>query len=67
MLCPHCSGEIEASDIARYLASLRTNAGAPRKRSRCPCGANTMKRAKSRSFECCRKARVAVPPTPIAG
>lgn len=31
---------------------------------RCACGANTLKRAKSRAFECCRKAGVsAIPAT----
>jgi hypothetical protein len=35
--------------------------GRPRAADRCPCGANTRKRALSRKFDCCRKAGVAIP------
>jgi hypothetical protein len=62
--------------IRRYMASLARRkaqlvregklppsaaGGAPRSRKqRCACGANTLKRARSRAFECCRKAGVQV-------
>ena len=42
----------ERSEASRLAAS------APRKpdAKRCPCGKNTLKRAKVRNFECCKKA-----------
>jgi len=48
-----------SSDEARAMVAARTNttnAGRKRKKGpRCPCGENTLKRAKARNFECCRK------------
>lgn len=34
----------------------RPGAGRPREKSRCPCQANTLRRAAARKFDCCRKA-----------
>ena len=44
---------------AASLARKKFGAGAGRplsRKKRCPCGANTAKRAKARAFECCKKA-----------
>jgi uncharacterized protein YcgI (DUF1989 family) len=48
-----------SSDEARAMVAARkttTNAGRKRKTGpRCACGENTLKRAKARNFDCCRR------------
>ena len=60
MNCPRCGEPITImrSEAAALLATGKPGAGGrPRKRGpRCRCGANTLRRAKARSFECCKKA-----------
>jgi len=49
----------KVSLAARLLRSKVTHQGGGRPRSdapRCPCGENTLKRAKARGFACCKKA-----------
>jgi hypothetical protein len=36
----------------------RQNTGAPRQTNRCPCGTNTLHRARLRSFDCCKAAGI---------
>ena len=68
MKCPSCGAHIPTrllkSEAARLSNKARMVHGGGRPRSdaeRCPCGASTMKRAKARGFDCCRRAGVAVP------
>jgi hypothetical protein len=63
MNCPHCgkriSPELVKSEAARLASRKRQVHAGGRPRSdapRCPCGASTFARARSRSFDCCRKA-----------
>lgn len=48
-----------SSEEARAMAAMRTNTGnAGRKRKkgpRCECGENTLRRAKARNFDCCKR------------
>jgi hypothetical protein len=47
------------SQVARELSKRikHFRGGRPRShKERCPCGANTLRRAKRRGFDCCRKA-----------
>lgn len=40
----------------RQINAMRvTRGGPPRAAERCPCGQNSLKRARSRSFDCCKK------------
>ena len=56
--CPKCDQPLTRSEVAAMLATGQPGSGGrPRKRGpRCPCGANTLRRAKARGFECCKKA-----------
>lgn len=62
MTCPYCHRQLEPADIARAMSAARKTHAGGRKRKkgvpRCPCGANTLKRAKARNFECCKKSAV---------
>lgn len=40
----------------RLMHEAGLKGGRPKKENRCPCGGNTMVRAASRNFDCCRKA-----------
>ena len=52
----------------RRAASLarKTHAGGRKrsKKKRCPCGANTLKRAFARAYDCCKRAGVTIPSVP---
>lgn len=54
---------LERSSLARIAALMRKRhaGGRPRKDGkRCPCEQNTLRRAKERRFDCCRKAGHAI-------
>jgi hypothetical protein len=51
---------VKVTEAARLLSSKVKHQRGGRKRSdapRCPCGENTLKRAKARGFDCCKKLR----------
>jgi hypothetical protein len=70
MNCPACNQPIDldlalasdqelASERGRRNANKRKvhsgGKGRKSRKKRCPCGANTLKRAQARAFECCKK------------
>lgn len=48
-------GEARREKAIRLAIQEKTPAGRPREAERCPCGANTLKRAQARKFDCCRR------------
>jgi hypothetical protein len=48
--------KLPAEEISRIRSLVGQLGGRPQLKQRCPCGANSLKRAFARGYECCKKA-----------